>query len=583
MPVKEEIQDDFTDSDGGTWGITGKGVIPNAGVEAEVDEIFDETMGEEEALRVDTLLRELQAEADVFLVEDFRKGQKISLEEAIYLALRDNEGVGFGNASALEANISKGVTSAYLDREVAKQTLLAFLETYTPTWDTTLAVNYVRQYSRNAPYVTTVSLPAPSITTKQLLKSGTGAQIAMSWKNNYSYTQVAGRHRDTMANTTISFELTQPLLKGGGFDIGIIPITKAYLADETSINNLKTNVLTNVTQTIKLYRAYLRAIDAFEIDKRAIYKGRDDLAHTKVLVEAGRRARADIVERQRYLAQQEFNFQDQRNAVDRARIDFLRQLNMDTSTNLVPEDLFVLDLEPEDMPTIEELMTITFLNNPDYLNQLISFRNAELDYQIARNNTLWQMDLTAGISATGNRNFRNEALSSLGRSNEKAWDFRDRSVNVGLALTIPFNQIERRKLDLLSAKVALRNAKIDLRKREQDLTRDNKDFLRAIKKDIIQIKLAEINTMLSKKRVFQKRLEIEAGQSSSFELTGVSDDLISAEKAELDAKITLMNDLADLDNSLGTTLDTWSISLKRRLDNIPKLSDTLMGKIKTND
>lgn len=577
---KEEIIDDFLDSEG-PFGITGKGQVKKKGIEEEVDEIFTQTMDEEEALKVDTLLRELQKEADVFLAEDFRKGQRISLEEAIYLALRDNEGVGFDTSTALASNISTGITSAFLDREAAKQSLLATLEqTWTPTWNTTIATNFSRAYIRNGPYTTTVSLPSPGISATQLLK--TGGKIAFSWENTYSYTQISGRPRDTTASTTLSLQLTQPLLKGGGFEVGTIPLVNAYLGDEASINQLIQIVIDNVTLTITTYRGYLQAIDEFEIDKRAIYKGRDDLAQTKALVEAGRRPRADIVERQRYLAQQEFNFQDQRNTVDQKRIEFLRQINMDTSTNLVPEDLTIIEMEPEDLPKIEELMTIAFLHNANYLNQLISLRQAELTYIQARNNTLWDLSLTAGISSTGSKNFAGLSLSSLGRSNEKAWDFRDRTVNVGLALTIPFNQVEERKSALLNAKIALRNSKIALRKREQDLTKDIKNSLRSMKKDIIQIKLAKINTELSKKRVFQKRLEIEGGLSSSFELTGVQDDLISAEKAEVDAKITYMNDIAALDALLGTTLDSWNVNITRRLDNMPRLNDIIFGKVKTH-
>lgn len=568
---KPEIEDDFLD-DEGLFGISVRDDTNGKGEQEEVDVIFDETMSDAEALKADALLRELQAEADIFLVEDYRKGQKISLEEAIYLALRDNEGVGFGNANALEANISKGITSAYLDRERAKQELLAFEETWTPQWDTTLTANWLRQYNRDGPFVETITVPAPSVTTFQRLKSG--GVINMSWLNSYTITRVSGHESEATATTTLNFNIVQPLLRGGGFEIGTVPLAKAYLADEASVNSLAIVVIDNVTETIKRYRAYLRAIDEFEIDKRAIYKGRDDLAQTIALVEAGRRAKADIVERQRYLAQQEFNFQDQRNAVETERINFLRQLNMDTGTNLVPQDLYVLDIEPQDLPTIEELLSITFINNPTYLNELINFRNAELDYMVARNDTLWQLDFNAGISSSVSR-------SSLGRSNENAWDFRDRAVNAGLTLIIPFNKLEGRKSALLNAKINLRNAKINLRKREQDLTASIKDFLRSIKKDIIQIKLAKINTMLSKKRVYQKRLEIEAGESSSFELTGVQDDLISAEKAELDAKINLMNDIADLDNLLGTTLDTWNIDINRRTEKMPELSEKIFGKVKT--
>lgn len=561
------VFDDFEDLDNQYGILTKEAIVPRS-PESEAEKIFQENPEKLKDIDAGALLTELQEEGNVYLGINYGKGPRISLEEAIYLALRDNEGVGFGNTS-----INEGIATAYLNRLTQIEDLRVAENEYRPQWDTTFDVNYAQTNRRNGPHSVLVTLPSPGIVTAQKLK--TGGVINMSWTNAYTYARTAGQPSNTDATTNLALSLTQPLLKGGGFIIGTLPLTRAYLTEESNILNLKGTVITVVTQTIETYREYKRAIDQFEIDKRSIEESRKDLEKTKLLVAAGIRAEADIVEGQYSLATREFSFQDSQNTVDQARIAFLRVLNMDTSLNIVPDNIFVLDIDPKDLPTIEELMPIAYLNAPDYLNQLIALRNAELSYYQARNNALWQLDFRTGIIAGATR-------SSLGRSNQNSWDFRDRTVNVGLALTIPFNSLASEQ-GLISAKVALRIAKINVQKSEEDLTARVKDTLREIKKNIIQVKLAKLNVLLAKQRLVQKRLEIEAGSSSGFELTSVLDQFITTESQELSAEIALMNSLSTMDALLGTTLDTWNIDINRRTDNVPKLSATLLGKLKIKD
>lgn len=557
------IVDDFMDSET-PFGITLKEPKKKQ-VEDEAKDIMSEDPAKLKNINTGELLAELQQEGNVYLGKNYGIGPRISLEEAIYLALKDNEGVGFGDTA-----VNQGITTAYLQREVQMETLKVAENDFRPQWDTTLGLQFSDAHFRNSSHVTTVNIPVPSITTFQKLK--TGGQIDMSWTNSYAFVKPSGKDSSTTAVTALGLKLTQPLLKGAGFTIGTMPLTRAYLNEESNINTLKSTVITVVTQTILTYRAYKQAIDQFEIDKRSIEEARQDLERTKLLVEAGIRADADIVEGQFSLATREFNFQDSVNTVDQARIAFLRVLNMDTSLNIVPDNIFIVDLNPEDLPTVEELVAIAWLNDPDYLNQLISLRQAELTYILARNGVLWQFDFNAGITAGATR-------TSLGRSNQNSWDFRDRVLSTGLTLTIPFNRLGP-EAALIDAKVNLRVARINVQKAEQDKTSAVKNNLREIKKNIIQIKLARLNVLLAKQRLAQKRLEIEAGIASSFELTSVLDQYITTETQELNAEIALMNSLTNMDALLGTTLDTWNIDINRRTDNLPKLSETLLGKIK---
>ncbi|OAI51107.1 hypothetical protein AYO37_00065 [Opitutia bacterium SCGC AG-212-L18] len=570
MNAKPIIVDAFVE-DEGPYGIVAEGVVKGAPPivlkpEEEVEQILEQNPSELQDINIGEILADLQKEADVYLGEDYGIGPKITLEESIYLALRDNEGVGFG-----DTNINEGITTAYLNREQQMETLKVQENQYLLNFNVTLPLNFARTHFRDRPQQTAVTLPAPGFQATQRLKTGTGAGIGLTWTNSYVFNKPSGRPSDTVASTTLGVSLTQPLLKGAGFFFGTLPLTQAYLNEESNINNLKGIVISVVTETIANYYAYKQAIDQFNIDRRSIEEARQDLEKTKLLVEAGIRARADIVEGEYSLATREFSFQDSQSAVDQARIAFLRVLNMDLSLNIVPADLVVPEIEPKDLPTIGELVAIAYLNSPDYLNQLISLRQAEMAYIVARNDCLWDLSFNAGITSSATR-------TSLGRSNQNAWDFRDRTVNAGLTLTIPINSLAS-EAGLIDAKINLRVAKIDLQKREQDMTSNIKNNLRDIKKNIIQLKLAKVNVLLSKQRLVQKRIEIDAGISSSFELTSILDQFIQTETEELNAKINLMNSLASMDALLGTTLDTWNVDINRRTDNLPKLSSTLFGKL----
>ncbi|MBQ4796983.1 TolC family protein, partial [Pectobacterium versatile] len=64
----------------------------------------------------------------------------------------------------------------------------------------------------------------------------------------------------------------------------------------------------------------------------------------------------------------------------------------------------------------------------------------------------------------------------------------------------------------------------------------------------------------------RRKLEIErekltVGRSSNFQVLSFENDLRNAENARLNALIGYMNAQAGLDQTLGTTLESWDIAL----------------------
>lgn len=512
-----------------------------------------------EVLDVSDLLKSLEEEVEQQLNVPL-EGRRITLAECIHFALRDNE----------------AIEKAFLDRENQLMALKVSEDEFRLKGTLSLAaLNYKRTHNRDSPHSTSVGLPAPSITLTQRIK--TGGEFTFNWTNSYSYSKDSGQPGANSASSSASLEFKQPLLRGGGFDIATLSLTNAYLQEEANILNLKSVLINTVTSVIKFYRSYYLAIEQYEIDKRALLRARESFRKTKVMFDAGKQAETDVVERRRDLAQKEFDFEDRKDSLEKARLDLLRVMNMDTNLKILPAGITLVELETENLPALEEILGLAYVNDPEYLTQLISYRQAELAYLKAKDDLLWDLNFNAGIQSTA------QMSNSLAFSNDRTWDFRDKTLSAGLTLTIPVFNDHTREQGIISSRIAIKNAQIDLRSREEEMIRTFKDTVRTIEKNILQLKLSKITTALTRKRLEQKRIELDAGKVEQFEYTDAQDRLRDAENAEIQTQINYMNSLADLDQQLGTTLDTWGIDIKRRLERMPRLDRTLfISKVKDN-
>lgn len=182
----------------------------------------------------------------------------------------------------------------------------------------------------------------------------------------------------------------------------------------------------------------------------------------------------------------------------------------------------------------------------------------------AKNGMLWDLKFDAGISTDSSN-----VASSLQRSNESAWAFKQKTLKAGLSATIPVNDISRYS-SFLSARIGMRNAKISLRSKEEDMKKNFQSLLRSINSQIRQIEIAKRSTELARKDFEASKVAFRLGEMTSFEFNGKEDSLISAEQSEINARISLLNSLTDLDQQLGTTLQTWQIDIDRRAAQSPR-------------
>jgi outer membrane protein TolC len=112
------------------------------------------------------------------------------------------------------------------------------------------------------------------------------------------------------------------------------------------------------------------------------------------------------------------------------------------------------------------------------------------------------------------------------------------------------------------AQVEVDTQEILLADARQSLERDVENAVRNLGTRWRQYIIAQRARDLSRRKLEIEREKLQAGRSSNFQVLSFEADLRSAESARLNALIAYLNAQADLDQTLGTTLESWDIDLK---------------------
>lgn len=485
------------------------------------------------------------------------------LSEAVLYGMEADEVVSIDLSTAIYQALlcNETLTARYWDRENELYSLKVSENEFSPKGGISIGGNFTDKHTRDNFYNRTFTITGPSATIVQQLP--TAGKIQFSWANSSSWTKNSAGASNSSASTSLGLGFTQPLLRGGGWDIGTLKLTSAYLGEESNKLSLKSSVISTVNQVISDYRAYIQALERFRIDKRSIERSRKELDRTIALVEVGRRPELDLIQGKARLAEEELRFEGNIDSKDNARIRLLRTMNMDTTIPLCPSENLDEVITEEILPSVEEATKIAFENEPSYLQQLIGIRNSELGLLAAKNNLLWNLNLNGSVGSSSTSN-----ASSLARSNQEAWEFKDRSWSVGLSLDIPVNDLSRSQ-GYIAARIGLRKACLSLQKTQKDISSDLKDRIRTIKSLIKRTELAKTNTELARIQLEKELVRLQSGKTTTFDYSQVEDSLIRAENSELETKIQLQNALTDFDRALGTTLVTWQIDVNCRGVTLP--------------
>ena len=371
------------------------------------------------------------------------------------------------------------------------------------------------------------------------------------------WTATAGPDRDLWSESVgVTLALSQPLLRGGGFDTGRAPVRLARLAEEGNLLRLKAVVMDVVMDVTQAYRGLIGAQLQLNINRRSLERARQTLAVNRLLVETGRMARQDITQTQADIAARELGVVESEIRVDDARRDLNVLLDLESVVRIVPTT--GLEARPVAVD-LERSGALARAHRIDYLQALVDLRRSEIALALARNGTLWDLSLDASATFPGSGDSPGGAIADID-------GIGGGSYAVLLSLSIPLGGDEARRLrrQRLAAMLAKRQAENSLASATREMDIAVRNAVRAIDTGARRMELARSALALAERKLEIEREKLKLGLSSNFRLAEFESDLLNLQVGELRARIDYLNAVTMHDRAVGTLLRTWGIEVARR-------------------
>lgn len=358
---------------------------------------------------------------------------------------------------------------------------------------------------------------------------------------------------DPFDNTQpFQFNVTQPLLRGFGQAVNEAPVEQARLTENQNQLALRDTTSQTITTAITNYTTLIQQQRSVSIQERALDRRQQELEVERALIEAGRRARSDLFDNETSVANAQRDLANARNQLIQANNAILNQIGTDQNLVFVASTETVIQLFENAVARAEtydqeELIALALQQRPDYRQAQLARQQRELDLLLARDGLRWQLD----ASARGN----------LG-------DFSE--TTVGLFATRIFDQPQL-QTSLISSEVALEQQDNNLAQLEEEIRNDIIAGLESVRANLLRVRAAVRATENAEQQLEAARTQFRLGrgQLTQFDLLQREDDLVDAQNAELTAEIAFLNAIAQLEQTVGITLESWT----DQVDLTPVLSE----------
>ncbi|MDD9982786.1 MAG: TolC family protein [Gammaproteobacteria bacterium] len=457
--------------------------------------------------------------------------RELTLAECIALAIRNNRDLAAGR----------------LDRLAQKLSLQDAEDQFRPS----PAFGASARHSSQAGAVTGRSESSnigvsPSVT----LRMPAGGSFTLGANNSVS---ISGGDEEYSQGLVLSFE--QPLLRGGGTEVGTASIVAARRAEQGSVLGFKSVVIGLVTRTIFAYRSLIRSMRAVEIAKRSVQRARELLEVNRILIDAGRMAKQDIVQTEANIAERELGLTEAEGSLNDARLALIDILEIDSGTLIRPTEPLRMEEARHDA---ERGVMLALKHRPDYLRALLGIESAETALMVADNARKWRLDLS--LSA---------GIGHRGRSLSEAYRRFDDDYGAALSVDIPVGaNADARQRSYERARIALRRTRLQVAELRQSIDVEVRAALRDVKVQFRRAELARRARELTERKLEIERIKLNSGLTTNFRLVRFEDDLVRSQNNEVGAVIAYLNALTSLDRTLGTTLDTWRIEVDSSGDGV---------------
>jgi len=503
--------------------------------------------------------------------QDAQGTLSMSLEECIIRALKDNLGVAI----------------QVLGPEISAEAVNAAQEQYMPT----LSLSASSRKTENAAFS---YLDAPGDSSINRSRNfnflnvsedlPTGGTLSLGFTGYRTTTNARGITINPRFGTTLSFQLTQPLLRNFGLKVNRREILVAKNNLGVSEESLKQTLTNTVYDVESAYWSLVYSIENLAVRRQSLQLAKDLLEKNQRSVEVGTLAPMEVLSARAEVATREADLIQAETQI-KSNEDQLKLL-----LNIVgDEDKKITALLPKDKPTytvkevnLDEALATAIENRTELEISRLGIETEKLNLSYAKNQNLPDLSLSASYSSPGidgtrifyvgdplEGNIDHTEPGDIGGAMKQTFKFTYPNWNLGLTLSIPLANVFS-KASLAQAKLNMRQALLDLEQQKLDIFLEIKNAVRSVEANYKRILAYTTARELAEQKLAAEEEKRRVGMSTNYLVLSYQRDLADARISELNAIISYNVSLAGLERSMGTSLKTRNIKLS---DITPGLED----------
>jgi outer membrane protein len=339
----------------------------------------------------------------------------------------------------------------------------------------------------------------------------------------------------------LRLRVEQPLLRGFGQAVNEAPVDQVRLQERQNQLALQGTAIATLTIAITRYTNLINAQSQVAIQAQALERRQRELEIQRALVEAGRRARLDLFETERSVADAERDLINAQNQLQQANNVILNLIGTDRNLRFVASEETVTQLFGDAVARAEaynqdQLVALALAQRADYRQAQLQRQQLELQQLLAEDALRWQLNAVAD--------------GNLGNFSE---------TTVGLVATRTFDDpsLETARV---SSEVALRQQDNTLAQLEETIRNDVIASLANVQSNQLRVQAAERATTNARRQleVAREQFRLGRGNVTQFQLLDQEDQLVQAQSEELAARVAFLNGIAELEQTVGVTLESWA-------------------------
>jgi outer membrane protein len=368
----------------------------------------------------------------------------------------------------------------------------------------------------------------------------------------------------------LALGFVMPFLRGLGVEANTANLVIAKRNLDVSHETLRGQATTTLRTVEDAYWNLRAAREAQRVAEQTLRLSEDLYDLNKKKVEVGTLAPIEITQAEANVASNVELTIRSKETVGNAE-DNLRRLMA------IPKDdpMWVHTIVPTEEPVkeartvnLDEAIEKALVARPEIIEARSAVENSRLSEKAARNAARHQLDLTAGLTPSGNNlidvipGTPNDTFitGNVGDSYSEIPKFNNYSWTLGLTYSVPIAN-RAAKANYAIATINREKQEIALRNTEDLVRVDVRTAARAVEAGFERVTAGRKNVELQTKKLDAEQKKFDNGMSTSFEVFTFQTDLRNAQLSLIQALLDYNKSLADLERAKGTLLESKGLKL----------------------